>query len=154
MRRDVTERILCVHLTQLIKSIAWLVKSYNKCRDIELEKFELLKDEEIEGLEAFANRFGRSIDILLNKVLRSLDLLELEDVSKKLDIVIRAEKRGFVDNYEQLIEVKDLRNELFHEYIEDSILETFKEIIEKTPFLLDTNDKINKYVEENGYCKQ
>jgi hypothetical protein len=32
--------------------------------------------------------------MLINKILRGLDLIELEDISRKLDIVIRAEKRG------------------------------------------------------------
>ena len=83
--------------------------------------------------------------MLINKVLRGLDLIELEDISRKLDIVIRAEKRGFVSDYRLLIEVKDLRNESAHEYIQENLTEKFKEIFEKTPLLIDIIKKVNEY---------
>ncbi|WP_051654238.1 hypothetical protein [Persephonella sp. KM09-Lau-8] len=111
-----------------------------------------LSEEELEVLETLSNRFSRAVDILINKVLRSLDLLELEDISRKIDIVIRAEKRGLVDDYKLLIELKDLRNELIHEYIQEMLLEKFKEIIEKTPLLFDIANKINSYLKKYNYC--
>ena len=111
-----------------------------------------LSEEELEVLETLSNRFSRAVDILINKVLRSLDLLELEDISRKIYIVIRAEKRGLVDDYKLLIELKDLRNELIHEYIQEMLLEKFKEIIEKTPLLFDIANKINSYLKKYNYC--
>ena len=140
------KEILCENLKMLIKSKKWLEKSYNKITKINLD------EEEYEPFEALSNRFGRCVDILINKVLRSLDIVELEDIDKKLDIVIRAEKRGFVDNYELLIEMKNLRNELAHEYIEEELEEIFVEILNKTPKLFEIIDKVIDYIKKEGYC--
>ena len=128
----------------------WLLKSYKKAKNIDLNKS--LSENELEIMETLSNRFSRSIDIFINKTLRSLDILELEDISRKLDIVIRAEKRGFVDSYDILIEMKDLRNELAHEYIQDNLIEKFKEVVEKTPILIKIIDKLNQYVNKMRYC--
>jgi len=91
--------------------------------------------------------------MLINKILRGSDLIELEDISRKLDIVIRAEKRGFIEDYKILIALKDLRNELVHEYIEENLVKKYKEVIDSTPKLLEIIDKVFKYIEEKGYCK-
>jgi uncharacterized protein with HEPN domain len=79
-------------------------------------------------------------------------LIELEDISRKLDIVIRAEKRGFVDDYKVLVALKDLRNELVHEYIEENLVKKYKEVIMRVPQLLEIVDKVIKYVAEKDYC--
>ncbi|WP_297457251.1 hypothetical protein [Persephonella sp.] len=151
MKAEELKKIFCDNLNLFNKSIEWLNKSYQKAKNIDLEKNNLSEDE-LEVLETLSNRFSRAVDILINKVLRSLDLLELEDINRKIDIVIRAEKRGFVDDYRLLIELKDLRNELVYEYIQEMLIEKFKEIIEKTPILFDTADKINRYSKKYNYC--
>jgi len=128
----------------------WLLKSYKKAKNIDLNKS--LSENDLEIMETLSNRFGRYVDIFVNKMLRSLDVLELEDISRKLGIVIRAEKRGFVDSYDILIEMKDLRNELAHEYIQDNLIEKFKEVVEKTPTLIKITDKLSQYVHKMRYC--
>ena len=147
------KKLFCENLNMLNKNLDWLLKSYKKVENIDFSK-EDLTEEDLEVLETLSNRFGRSVDILINKVLRSLDLLEMEDISRKLDVVIRAEKRGFVEDYKILIEMKDLRNELFHEYIQENLIEKFKEVIENVPKLVKIIEKINLYAEKMQYCKQ
>lgn len=142
----ISKELLCENLRLLEKSILWLLKSYDKAKDIQY-----IDEENIEIFETLSNRFGRTVDILINKVLRSLDIYELEYTGTKLDVVIRAEKRGFVENYKTLIELKDLRNELVHEYIEEEIYEKFREIVQKTPLLVDISKKVIKYTSK--YCK-
>ncbi|BAI79856.1 conserved hypothetical protein [Deferribacter desulfuricans SSM1] len=146
-------KILCDNIYLLIKNVEWLQKSYNKALKLNLNK-ENLGEEDLEILETLSNRFGRTVDILINKVLRSLDVVELEDISRKLDIVIRAEKRGFVDDYRLLIALKDLKNEFAHEYIQENLIKKFKEIIEQTPFLMDVVEKVYPYVNIKKYCEQ
>lgn len=142
----ISKELLCENLRLLEKSILWLLKSYDKAKGIQH-----IDEENIEIFETLSNRFGRTVDILINKVLRSLDIYELEYTGTKLDVVIRAEKRGFVENYKTLIELKDLRNELVHEYIEEEIYEKFREIVQKTPLLVDISKKVIKYTSK--YCK-
>lgn len=142
----INKELLCENLRLLEKSILWLLKSYDKAKVIQH-----IDEENIEIFETLSNRFGRTVDILINKVLRSLDIYELEYTGTKLDVVIRAEKRGFVENYKTLIELKDLRNELVHEYIEEELYEKFREVVRKTPLLVDISKKVIKYTSK--YCK-
>ena len=81
-----------------------------------------------------------------------LDIYELEDVENKLDILIRAEKRNFIEDFEQLIEMKDSRNKLVHEYILD-IAKIFKLVIQYTPLLLEVIKNTENYIKGiKGYC--
>lgn len=154
MKEKEREKILCENLEHFHKSINWLKISYDKCSKINLKGgFNGLTETETESLEALANRFARVVDILLNKVLKSLDLLELEDISRNLDVVIRAEKRAFVDDYNFLIELKDLRNELSHEYIEDFIIDKYKAIMKNIIPVILISEKIDSYVKRFGYCR-
>ena len=150
MIREEAVKIFCENLNLLEKNLKWLKKSYEKAKKIDLNKE--LTEEDLEVFETLSNRFGRTVDILINKILRGLDIIELEDITRKLDIVIRAEKRGFVDDYKILIEMKDLRNELVHEYIQENLIERFKEVLEYTPRLFDITNKLKDYVEKMEYC--
>ena len=150
MIREEAVKIFCENLNLLEKNLKWLKKSYEKAKKIDLNKE--LTEEDLEVFETLSNRFGRTVDILINKILRGLDIIELEDITRKLDIVIRAEKRGFVDDYKVLIEMKDLRNELVHEYIQENLIERFKEVLEYTPRLFDITNKLKDYVEKMEYC--
>ncbi len=153
MNYEEKRKLLCENLTKLDKNIKWLIKSFKKARSINLNKeLNNFHEYEFEILETLSNRFGRTIDILINKVLRSLDLLEAEEINRKLDILIRAEKRGFVEDFRILIEMKDLRNEFAHEYIEERLIEKFKEILEKTPTLLEITEKVKAYIKKMEYC--
>ncbi len=140
--------ILCENWHILKKSISLLEKSYKRCQKIDINK-----EEDIEKIETFANRYARSVDILLNKFLRSLDLVEAEEITRRLDILIRAERRGFVENYEILLEMKNLRNELAHEYIEELFLEKIVVIEEYSKKLFDIFKRIEEYMHYYSYCE-
>ncbi len=150
MIREEAVKIFCENLNLFEKNLKWLKKSYEKAKKIDLDKE--LTEEDLEVFETLSNRFGRTVGILINKILRGLDIIELEDITRKLDIVIRAEKRGFVDDYKVLIEMKDLRNELVHEYIQENLIERFKEVLEYTPKLFDITNKLKDYVKKMKYC--
>lgn len=142
------KELVCENWTIFKKSISWLEKSFNRC-----QKIDFSKEEDIEKIETFANRYTRSVDILLNKFLRSLDLVEAEEITRRLDTLIRAEKRGFVEDYELLLNMKNLRNELAHEYIEELFLEKIALVEEYTQLLFNIYKKIEEYMQFYGYCK-
>ncbi len=145
-------KLFCENWKLYLKSIDWLKISLERTKDLKtLEKWSL---EDYEKVETLFSRYSRSVDILINKVLRGLDFLELEEPLRKLDIVIRAEKRGLVDDYNLLIEMKDLRNELAHEYIEEALKNRLEEVIEKSQLLLKITEKIEQYLKKRGYVCQ
>jgi len=142
-------RLFCENWNLYLKSIKWLKISLSRVRELNPQGNWSLED--YEKVETLFARYSRSVDILLNKVLRSLDILELEEPLRKLDIVIRAEKRGFVEDYDLLIEMKDLRNELSHEYVEEALKNRLEEVIEKSKQLLEITERIKNYLKENNY---
>lgn len=154
MKREELLRLFCENLNIYRKNLKWFEKSLKKCKKIDIAKKSLddLRESKVESLETLAGRFGRTVDILINRILLNLDLIEGEDTGRKLDIVIRAEKRGFVKDYNVLLELKDLRNELAHEYVDKEIRNKFIEIIERGNVLLEISEEIEKYIKKYKYC--
>ena len=150
MNRDKLLKLLCKEKESLEKNIHWLTLSYEECKNYNFNNLEDLDNNKLVNLEALFSRFSRTIDILINKLLRTLDIYELENIDNKLDIVIRAEKRGFIENYEELIEMKDLKNFLSHEYVEN-LPQAFKLVLKYTPVLLNTTKKAIDYINQK-YC--
>lgn len=72
-------------------------------------------------VEAFASRFARFQDRLGQKVAPGvLDALG-ERVGTVIDNLAQAERLGWVDDAEDWINTRNLRNRLVHEYIEDPV---------------------------------
>ncbi len=90
-------------------------------------------EQQLESAEAFTGRFARSVDLLVNKVLRSLDRMELKPDGTLLDVVHRAEKRGFVNQSDELREMKDVRNMIAHDYAGARAAEIFAYCREQKP---------------------
>ncbi len=86
--------------------------------------------------------------MLVNKVLRSIDTVESEDIGTVIDIMNRAEKRGIVTSAELLHTIKDLRNNIVHEYKIAEITRFFADVKKYTPLLLDIIKKVNEYCEK------
>jgi uncharacterized protein YutE (UPF0331/DUF86 family) len=90
---------------------------------------------QLESVEAFCSRFARTVDLLVNKVLRSLDRVELKAEGTLLDVVNRAEKRGFIASAADLREMKDVRNIIAHDYAGARMAEIFRYCREQKPVL-------------------
>ena len=104
--------------------------------------------EEFDKLENLTSRYARTADMLVNKVLRSIDTVESEDIGTIIDIMNRAEKRGFVPSAELLHNIKDLRNNIAHEYKITEITRFFSDVIKYTPALLEIINNVNVYCEK------
>jgi uncharacterized protein YutE (UPF0331/DUF86 family) len=57
----------------------------------------------------------------------------------------RAEKRRIVESAELLHTIKDLRNNIVHEYQIDEIAKFFGDIIKYSPILLEIIKNVNEY---------
>jgi hypothetical protein len=101
--------------------------------------------EEFAQLEVLTSRYARTTDMLVNKVLRSIDTVESEDIGTVIDIMNRAEKRGIVSSAELLHTIKDLRNNIAHEYKVTEIAGFFANVIKYTPVLLEIIQNVNVY---------
>lgn len=70
-------------------------------------------------IEAFSSRFCRLQDTLGDKLLPSLLLALGETANALLMNLDKAEKYGWLTSVEQWISLRQLRNKMIHEYIED-----------------------------------
>jgi hypothetical protein len=72
-----------------------------------------------ERLDAFVSRFGRLQDTVGDKLLPALLLALAETPGPAIDNLDKAEKFGFIESADAWLEMRKLRNQMVHEYIED-----------------------------------
>jgi hypothetical protein len=72
-----------------------------------------------ERLDAFVSRFGRLQDTVGDKLLPALLISMAEKTGAAIDNLDRAEKLGFIESADSWMEMRRLRNQMVHEYIED-----------------------------------
>ena len=72
-----------------------------------------------ERLDAFVSRFERLQDTVGYKLLPALLISMAEKPGAAIDNLDRAEKLGFIESSDTWMEMRRLRNQMVHEYIED-----------------------------------
>ena len=130
----------------LAKQYAWLEISYNECKSIGIKKSYSI--DEFGRFETLCSRYSRSIDYLIRKMFRTIDAYEFENQGTLIDTVNNAHKRGLFEEVEVLRIMKDIRNTLVHEYIEDNLQETFDEVLEYSLVLMEIMQNTKNYVEK------
>lgn len=103
-----------------------------------------------ERLDAFVSRFGRLQDNLGDKLLPQLLDAMAESTGAVIENLDRAEKLGWIDSADAWLEMRKLRNQMVHEYIEDVyvLMSALKAGHAFVPVLLESakrlTDQINK----------
>jgi len=75
-----------------------------------------------ERLDAFVSRFGRLQDTLTDKFLPALLDAMAEPKASAIENLDRAEKLAWIDSTDEWLELRKLRNQMIHEYIEDLVV--------------------------------
>lgn len=101
--------------------------------------------EELTEFEALTARFSRLSDLLIKKAFRALDEYELEEPGTIRDRINRAEKRNVVQNTEDLVKIRILRNEIVHEYLPEELNGLFAEVMLIAPVLLEIASRTVAY---------
>ena len=134
----------------LEKQLFWIELSYTEAIEIGIK--EIYSIEEFGKLETLCSRYSRSIDFLIRKIFRTLDEYEFENQGTLIDVVNNAHKRGLFDNVDELRIMKDIRNTIVHEYIEDDLVEVFDEVLEYSLKLIIIIKETLKYIEKIKSC--
>ncbi len=129
----------------LKKQLFWIEISYNKSREIGIK--DQYSIDEFGHLETLCSRYARGIDFLIRKIFRTLDEYEFENQGTLVDVVNNAHKRGLFDSIENLRIMKDVRNTIVHEYIEDELVKVFADVFECTGELVKIIKATLKYME-------
>lgn len=130
-------------LARLDDAERWLKRSYDRCRAIGVR--EDFSDEDYDAFETLTSRFARVSDMILQKVFKNIDKLELEEGGTLLDVLNRAEKRDLIDSVDHFRELRELRNEIAHEYALDVLNDLFANVLKHTPALFTIVDNIRNY---------
>jgi uncharacterized protein YutE (UPF0331/DUF86 family) len=133
-------------LAQLDEALRWLNRSYRQCQSIGLKP--KYSENEYDLFESLISRFARVADILTRKLYRSIDVVELEFGGTMIDVANRAEKRGLIDTIDELRAIKDLRNNIAHEYISEHLVEIFHDTLQLTPKLVELVERAKKYCQK------
>lgn len=136
-------RVLEETLRQLDDGATWLRRSLKRCQKV-AGKSEL-SAADLDAFEALTSRFARLSDMILQKLFRGLDRIELEDSGTLLDALNRAEKRGLVDSAAAFREIRELRNEIAHEYAQEELSELFEGVLQHSPALLEIVRRADDY---------
>lgn len=143
------QQLLVDSFSKLEDATRWLLRSYGRCRDIALDGE--MTPEDFDAFETLTSRFARVSDMILQKLFRNIDRLELEDGGTLLDVLNRAEKRRLIDSTDQFREIRELRNEIAHEYALDDLRLLFASILQYTPVLLQMTEHIRTYCRDKQY---
>ena len=83
--------------------------------------------------------------MILQKLFRGLDALEMEEGGTLLDALNRAEKRCLIESVSDFREIREVRNEIAHEYARENIRPLFESVLEHTPALIEIIRRSREY---------
>ena len=129
--RTVNDRLLTDMLQQewmlLQAAVQTLGQSSLKCAAI--AKKEAYSFEEQESFDSLTSKFNRTSDLFTQKIIRTSWMLLHEPFVSFIDMMNLAEKIGMIASADQLIEIRDMRNQIAHEYIPEAISDLVPEVI-------------------------
>jgi len=130
----------------LEKQLFWIEISFNECTNIGIKSHYLV--EEFGKFETLCARYSRGIDFLIRKLFRTIDEYEFENQGTLVDVVNNAHKRGLFEDVEELRIMKDIRNTIVHEYVEDELVDVFDEVLKYTKRLIAIMKNSLEYIDK------
>jgi len=131
--------ILEENIEALQESLKWLQRSYDICKERPLSQSD---PETMDAFEGLTGRFARTTDILFNKVLKSIVFLEEEEYKTWIDMMLFLQKKEVIKNIEDARLLKELRNDIVHEYGASDIVEIFKEVLDQTTLVFQLSEQV------------
>jgi hypothetical protein len=122
--------------------------SYKKCKRTRTKKRYTI--EEQDTFENLTSRFARLSDIIIQRIFKTIHSLDLDDINTVRDSINLAEKKNLIKSAKEMIEIRELRNSIVHEYIPDVIRAIYIKTKKITPSLLENVRLINSYC-KNSY---
>ncbi len=112
----------------------------------ESEADQTYDEAEWERWDALTARFARLADLLTQRVFRAIDRAEfLPSEATFIDRLNYAEKRGHIRSTYTWKEIREVRNQIVHEYAAEDILALIQDVVHYTPELLACTQQVSKY---------
>lgn len=119
-----------------------LVLSIQKCKAIGVKP--IYSFEEQESFDSLSSKFNRASDLFTQKLIRTCWMLMHESFAPFIDLMNLCEKMRIIADANQMIAIRDMRNQIAHEYIPEALFELVPEVMDLSQHLIE-----NIYV-----CKQ
>jgi hypothetical protein len=134
-------------LNRLDMAVKMLQYSLPQC-----EKIGIKADYSLEELDRFENltsRFARTSDIYTQKIMKGIIFILREEANTFIDRANLFEKLE-ISSAEDLKLIRDLRNEISHDYRVDDITEIFEAVIEYSDKLIEIIEKTRAFIEKKN----
>ena len=141
--------LLLAHWDLLQRSLKSLQQSRDKTHQL-LQQSEF-SFEELESIDSLTSKFSRTSDIYLQKVLRSIWMLLREDTVPLIDLLNRAEKLMIIVSAEELLQMRDIRHQIAHEYLPEAVPELAKEVVVMTTLLQKNIEQTERFLRQRGW---
>lgn len=151
MDSAVMNKLLAEQINTLDAAVRVLQDSHQRVGDIFKKNKSELSVAEKESCEALTARFARLCDFLFQRAFRTLDQVELMDEGSGIDRLNRMEKRGVIASATLWRNLRELRNDIAHEYLIERSDHVLKEAYQYGPELLRTVEAFKKYLDSKGY---
>lgn len=136
-------------LKDLLISAESLKLSHEKCHRIGIKP--AFTFEEQESFDSLSFKFARTSDIYTQKVIKTVFLLLRESPGTFIDKANLAEKLEIIPSADDLIYIRDLRNEIVHEYLLNELPRIYKEILLNFNKLQKSIDLTKEYIIRRGW---
>lgn len=145
-------KLLARNWKLLQNSLDTLNKSVEKAQAIgEKEDYTF---EEMETFDSLTSKFSRTSDIFLQKIIRTLWELLHEDKMPLIDVLNRAEKLEIIHSADELLEIRDIRNQVAHEYIPEAIQELVPEVINLSQALEENINTCQEFLRHRSWLPE
>ena len=141
--------LLLTHWDLLQRSLMSLQQSSDKTHLL-LRQSEF-SFEELESIDSLTPKFIRTSDIYLQKVLCSIWMLLREDTVPLIDLLNRAEKLMIIVSAEELLQMRDIRNQIAHEYLPEAVPELASEVVALTTLLQKNIEQTEHFLRQRGW---
>lgn len=131
---DVLKEYIEQQLDLLNQALQTFQYTLNKAKAIGIK--EHYNFDELDIFESLSSKFARISDILTQKVLKSIFMLLREEAKTFLDRAHLAEKLSLVGSADDLKNIRDLRNEIAHEYCIADITVLFESLLTNADLLM------------------
>ncbi len=142
-------QLLKEEMELLSKSVKTLSMSVEKCK-----KFIGKKNysfEEMESLDSLTSKYSRTSDLFTQKVLRTIWMLLHEPFIPFIDFLNQAEKMGIIVSADQILEIRDLRNQITHEYLPEALTKLIPEVLESCSRLIINIGHSEQFLKNRGW---
>ncbi len=128
----------------LDQAMLHLEHSIHKCKQIGRKDHYTFED--MEAYDALGVKLARNSDILFQKIHKYILFILKEDVSTFIDRANLLEKIGVIESAEEVIQIREYRNQLVHEYFPDQIIHLYPETLKFAELLVKIYHSTKNYL--------